>query len=263
MHTQPSNRFLLVLLCLISSVVSWSSLASKTPQKVVLLTDKNLEPFSYLKGDAMVGKTIDWVKRIDEVMPDYEITIKGVDWKEGLLAIREGRALGIIGTYFSGSNRAWIYPYSQPLFNEQVVVVCNPNVKVSEPINWPTSFRGLLVLNIAGYDGWLDFKVRHRKNTEVINFFEVPTVDIAYKVLKKGNADCMLSEKTFAELAIARDSSDESQKPKIKGVVSRQPIYVGYSHKAVIGESYPYALDFARAFDFAQYQLKREGELKY
>lgn len=260
--SKPSRTILFSLVSILVTIFALPGVGAQSPQEVILLMDKNLEPFSYIKDGEIVGKTVDWINHIDEAMPDYDIKIKGVDWQEGLNAIREGKALGIVGTYFSGSNRSWLYPYSQPMFEEHVVVMCRANVNVSATASWPESFRGLLVLNIAGYDGWLDFKIRDRQNTELINFFEVPTEDIAYSILKKKNADCMLAEKTFAELVTARDDSDEKQKPKIVAVVSQQPIYVGYSHKAISGEGYPYALDFAKTFDFAQHKLKQEGVLQ-
>lgn len=250
-----------IIVFILLSTTSLRGLASDSPQKVILLTDSSYEPYSFAQDGKIKGKTIDWIKLIDDAMPNYSIELHAMPWREGLNAIRDGKALGIIGTYFSGEKRSWIYPYSQPLFNETIVVMCKPGTDISSNPVWPESFEGVLMLNIAGYDGWLDFNIRNQKNTQLMNFFEVPTINIAYKILKKNNADCMLSEKTFAKLSLARDLSPASDKPSIVTEISKNPIYIGYSHKAIVEGTYPYALEFAKAFDFTLHKLKRDGIL--
>jgi polar amino acid transport system substrate-binding protein len=258
---KSDNSFFSILVFILLSTSCFNGIASDSPQQVILITDSNYEPYSFVQDNIIKGKTNDWIRRIDEAMPDYSIKLQAMPWREGLKVIRNGKALGIIGTYFAGERRSWIYPYSQPLFDETVVVMCRPGINIIEEPVWPESFKGVLMLNIAGYDGWLDFNIRNRKNTQLMNFLEVPSVDIAYKVLKKNNADCMLSEKAFAKLSIERDTSPVSDKPSIITEISKKSIYIGYSNNAFSQSAYPYALDFAKAFDFALTKLKREGTL--
>ncbi len=241
--------------------LSLNAYGKERTQNVTLITDNNYQPYSYVEDGEAKGKTIDWIKTIDEAIPQFTITLKPMPWREGLIEVREGRALGIVGTYFSAHHRPWIYPYSQPLFSETVEVLCRPDVSIPSPAQWPESFAGVLMLNIAGYDGWLDFKTRDRANTQIMNFFEVPSVEIAYRVLAKKNADCMLSEQAFTKIALESDPREDSLKPIVITTVSKKPIYIGYSHKAIADSTFANALEFAKAFDFALYQLKQQGKL--
>ena len=233
-----------------------------SPQTVTLITDNNYEPYSYVQDNELRGQTVEWIRRIDEALPEYRISLQAMPWREGLHAVRDGKVLGMVGVYFSAKHRGWLYPYSQPLFEESVVVLCGPDVQLESPVSWPTSFAGHLMLNIAGYDGWLDFQIRNQQNTQLMNFFEVPNQTIGYSMLKKGNADCMLSEKHFAEQALQHDTTEPDAMPRIVTEVRRKAIHVGYSFNAITGNQYPYALDFARAFDFAMSELKQKGELR-
>lgn len=230
--------------------------ADNKPVQVTLITDSNYKPYSYMENGKLSGITVDLIKKVDEALPHYDIQLQPMSWQDGLRKVRDGETLGIVGTYYSGPHRPWLYPYSQPLLSEQVVVICRPDVQLATPVIWPDSFAGLLVLNIAGYDGWLDFDIRNKRNTQLINFLEVPSISTAYKMLKSSNADCSLTEKAYVEMTIANETDKTEYIPKVVTDVSSNSVHLGFSFKAIESGKYPFAYEFARAFDIALYTVQ-------
>lgn len=248
--------FLIFKVVVLVSIYSGTIKAATSPSQIKLIIDSSYEPYSYIKNGKLVGITVDLMNQVNKALPDYDIELYAMEWRDGLSMVRDGKALGIVGTYFSGPHRPWIYPYSQPLLAEKVVVICRPDLQLPQPVIWPDSFAGSLVLNIAGYDGWLDFDIRNKRNTQLVNFLEVPATSIAYKMLKNGNADCSLSEYSFAQMAIENESENAKNKPVIVTEVTSNTVHLGFSVEAIKSGEYPNALDFARAFDIALYQVK-------
>ena len=235
--------------------------ANDGPTKIRLVTDSNYAPFSFLENDELKGEFIDLISRVDKELPDYNIELVPMPWKKGLDSIQKGQYLGIVGTYQFGERRPYLYPYSAPLYTEHVVALCRNGSDLPDGASWPQSFKGKLVLNIAGYDGWLGFYPRNDVRTQSINFLEVPSVSLAALMLKKGNADCTLSEKGFARNIVKMAQTNSEYNPRIAAEVVSNTVHVGYSVAAWQKQEHDHALQFAKAFDFALMSLQREGKL--
>ena len=237
-----------------------SNVDAQKKQKIQLLTDENYPPYSYIESGVLKGKTVDVIRAIDKHLDGYDIELVPVKWTRGLQRVREGEALGIVGVYFSGRHRPYLYPYSSPLVKDEAVIVCNSRAKINRPVVWPESFEDNIVLNIAGFDGWLNFKTRDAANTAHVNFLEVPDHATVFKMLKLGNAHCAFAEQTLATTHLAPQNDNELALQVVKQV-STQFIRIGYSTKYWQEHAPSSTLKFAKAFDFALQNLREEGHL--
>jgi polar amino acid transport system substrate-binding protein len=253
---------LIIFLATCQIALSSSVLLAK-PTEVELLLDKNYKPYSYLENGKLTGIYVDLVKAAFELMPEYSVRLTAVNWNEGKKAIEKGDALGLVGVFFHGHDWPYMYPYSIAFEQETVVTICHEKVLGQKREHWPQDYRGLLVGNIQGYDGWLNNRVRSESNTKYVNFLEVPTIAIAFQMVSKGSLDCALFESTAFNHAMSQYDTKQqsgSSTPVIAAQVSVNSIHLGYSRKAIIENKFPYALEFQQAFDVAIFQLTGSGK---
>jgi polar amino acid transport system substrate-binding protein len=248
-------------------MVAFSPLASTKPIEVELLVDKNYAPYSYVKNNKVVGIYPEIIHAAFAIMPKFSVKLTAVDWEEGKKQIENGSALALVGPYFHGHDWPYIYPYSIAFGHETVITVCKAEVLVQNRKKWPQDYKGLIVGHIEGYDGWLDDDVRNDQNTQYVNFFEVPTIDIALSMVKYGSLDCTLFETLAYEYATANNSDsakkiDANNLPKIGTILSTNPVYVGYSRKAIQEKTFPHTLEFQQALDSAFFTLKKSGRIE-
>lgn len=257
-------RLLPLLLYLLSAAFSISIKANQQQTQVVeLLFDKDYAPASYVSEDgSLKGFHQQILKLIHDELQGYSLAFKPVDWRTALKQIESGDAVGVVGPFFLGDLRPYMHPYSRPLYNEKVIVICNPGVELAEPVIWPTSFANKLMLNVQGFDGWLDNEARHRRFTALMNFLEVPNITVAAQMVSKGNADCSLYE----ELALAYTRQNAGPETSLNVIqvahITEQPIHVGYSFAALQKAENAHLQDFIRQFDFAVYKLQQEGKIE-
>ncbi|MBE1301149.1 MAG: transporter substrate-binding domain-containing protein [Alteromonadaceae bacterium] len=229
-----------------------SSAFSYAETTVTLLTDNSYKPYSFVEKNALQGSYIDVIKTLDREIDNFKIELQAKPWRQARQMVENGDAIGIIGTYFNAALWPDIYPYSQPIAEEQVVVVCAADSRYLNK-TWPSGFAGALLANVAGYDGWVNNEVRSETLTKLINFIEVPNVDVAYNMVNKKNIDCTLFEKdTLSYLNSKRDV----QPPVIAAHVSSETVHIGYSKKALSDSKFPFAAQFIKEMDIAIHNYK-------
>ena len=86
-------------------------------------------------------------------------------------------------------------------------------------------------------------------------------------MLVKGRLDCiMMKERAFdyqyRQLKAVADYSDSDVLPIKTAVIGTDPVYIGYSEKAINSGKYPYAYRFKKTFDKVIYQMIKSGEVK-
>lgn len=257
-----------------------ASVASPEKTKIVIHTDGYYPPFSYLDGKTLKGFYVDLITKIDERLVDYDIELVPDKWSVARDKLKDGNGFAILGSYFHGHTQPYLYPYSIPLHEEEVVLVCgstnddNIGLSVSEQTSvttnaqWPKDFKGKLVGNIKGYDGWLRNAVRSAENLAYVRFLEIPNIETALAMIVKGSLDCALFER-FAfhkakKLLVASGRFDPQTDihPVISASIAQENAYLAYSSKAFESELYPFSRDFKRAFDIALFELQQSGDLE-
>jgi polar amino acid transport system substrate-binding protein len=257
------SRLIIVLAA--CQIAIFSNALVAQPIEVELLVDKNFEPYSYLENGNVTGIYADLVEAAFSLMPDFNVKLTAVNWNEGKKRIENGETLGLVGVYFHGHDWPYMYPYSIAFGQETVITICHEKVLGQKREQWPQDYKGLLVGNIEGYDGWLDNQVRSENNTKYVNFLEVPNINIALQMVGTGNLDCALFESTAFDFAKSQQVEagklrEQFTTPIMASQISSNPVHLGYSRKAIIENKFPYAFEFQQAFDIAIFQLERSGK---
>ncbi len=77
------------------------------------------------------GIYADIVRSVTASMDEYEVVLKAMPWRRGLSMVEQGSAFAIFPPYYQPDSRPWMWPYSQPLLDEELVVMCGAGVAVN------------------------------------------------------------------------------------------------------------------------------------
>ncbi len=131
-------------------VLGFSSHSYSKQQKVKILFDESYPPYAYklkspgLKGNDKAGGIYSAIiKRIfkDPSLKDYKLVLKSAPWKAGLTKMEKGKELALFPPYFRPKERPYMNPYSAPILDEEVVLMCRK--EIAEKMHgkkWPEDF---------------------------------------------------------------------------------------------------------------------------
>ncbi|MGY3895495.1 substrate-binding periplasmic protein [Aeromonas enterica] len=239
-------------------------LLAQAKTRVEILADANYPPYSWQEGDEVKGIYADIVRSVTASMDDYEVVIKAIPWRRGLSMVEQGSAFAIFPPYYQPDSRPWIWPYSQPLLDEELVVMCGAGVAVNTPqAQFPADYYGLRFGMNAGFTiGGAPFwqAVQQQK----IGLEEVKSNRENLLKIVRGRVDCTINDRLSLlyellnmikgnQLAVA-DMSQLKQGP----VLSKEQGFLGYSRK---GE-FDFKEDFAEQFDKRLYELKKRDGIR-
>jgi hypothetical protein len=83
-----------------------------------------------------------------------------------------------------------------------------------------------------------------------------------------GRVECIMMEENAFDLeyaALKRSSDynpDSFHALKKAAFIGEDPVYIGYSRKAIESGKYPFHMAFRQAFDSEVYKMTRSGEIK-
>lgn len=232
--------------------------------RVELLADENYPPYSWQEGNEVKGIYADIVRIVVADMKEYDVVIKAFPWRRGLSMIEKGQGFAIFPPYYNPEARPWMWPYSQPLLDEELVVMCGAKVAANEPeAKYPVDYYGLRFgmnagFTIGGEAFWQAVKDKKIDVEEVKGNRE--------NLLKivRGRVDCTINDRIsllyellnmikLDELAVT-DMSLLKQGP----VLSKEQGFLGYSRNG----QFPYKQDFVEQFDRGLYQLKKRDGIR-
>lgn len=102
---------------------------------VLIYGDSSYPPYSYEENGHPVGIYYDLLVEIfSHFDPKYEIKIRSIDWNKAISDVRTGDIFAIYPPYKTQESRPWM-DYSDPLFQENIVVFCH-----SEKKSWPEDY---------------------------------------------------------------------------------------------------------------------------
>lgn len=229
------------------------STSASAAQKVTVYGDVSYPPYSYL--DATKQPTGIYVEILSEVfakMPEYEVTIKLVPWKNGLNKVETGRGLAMFAPYYNEERSAWM-DLSEPILPE-IIVVYGTEEKLQGKSKWPEDFYGSTIgLN----SGFSPLSMGGKVLDEAFKSGKLTLDDggksneISLKKLEAGRLDFYLNDRLI----------DISSTPTVKRsniVVSENYGYVGFTRKA---DDFPYLIDFKSKFDKIIKEMKKSGAI--
>lgn len=105
---------------------------------VILHTESDYKPYSYLEKGKVQGIHIEIIKSIFSKMKDYSLQIKPVLWEDGLKDLNESKILMFSNLYYRPKKRPFIIDYSDTYSYDTISLHCNGgilNQKLQE-IDW-------------------------------------------------------------------------------------------------------------------------------
>ena len=178
-----------------------------------------------------------------------------------------GIGSGLISAFFHGHDWPYLYPYSLPFYTETIIAICTATVLQQPRPNWPEDYRGLIIGNVAGFDGWGEDEFRQLVAQGEITYREAGSRSALIGILAKKRHDCIMMETRAFDYHLSKvPTSDISNTNMysnlIRGaLIGTDPVYIGYSEAAIKSNQNPQNYACRKTFDAIIYQILKIGEV--
>jgi len=233
-------------------ICAYACVSGAKAEQVLLVQDNSYPPYMTVRGDLPEGIYAAILREAKRRMRSAELFLEAVPWTRATVLVENGRAQGLVGTYYKPDARPWIRHWSVPLYQEEVSVFCRDGVAKADWI-YPDDFKGLLFGNIAGYKapGPRFFEM---VSQGLIKLEEAQTNEQNLSKLALGRIDCYVVERLATEILIRKN---KFKNVGIVATASMEPAYIGYSDKW----TGPEADAFIRSMDQALESMKKDGTI--
>lgn len=247
-------------------IVFWVSLFSGlsfAETSITVYADDGYAPYSYKEGTEAKGLYIEILKAAFAKMSDYKVTIEPVPWKRALKYMETGEGFAIVPPYYRPKERPFINPYSEPLFEEEVVVFCREDFLKAPRPNWPADYLGLKVARNAGYTSGGD-EFMKAVNEGKIKLDEAKTNRENILKLLEGHTDAYINDRISILQAFKTVQAESDKYKNVKilegALVSKEKGYLGFT--AMDNGKFAFKDDFVKKFNAAITEMKAKGEIK-
>lgn len=235
--------------------------------EVQIYADESYPPYTYLDEGELKGIYTEILQKAFSRMKGYKVKINAVPWKRGLSYIESGKGFAIYPPYHRTQQRPYIWPYSIPILDERVIVVCRDEVLTStiRP-TWPDDYFGLVIGNNAGFSLGGD-RFWQAVKDEKITVNEANGNEINIMMLGLGRSDCYMNDRIsilweLKQLKAAGKYDEGGKHARLMegATISIEQGFLGFSANG--GDRYPYMDDFILKFNTEIYAMRRSGELQ-
>ena len=243
-----------------ASAVAWAA----APQAVLLYGDDDYPPYSYVENGQLKGIYTDIVREAVRAMPQYQVQLRPVPWKRGLLMLQTGEAFGLYPPYSWRSERPYV-GYSAPLLMEQLVVFCHSDVVARRSLQrWPADYGGL---HIGVNAGFLlgDAQQAQALRTEKVVLDAAKGTRTNLLKLMRGRIDCYVSDRLSAQWELQRIGRESRTGTPMQAIhetaqLASQQGHLGYTLRQP--GRYPYRDDFIAQFNAAIARMRHNGAIR-
>lgn len=228
-------------------VVTFSSVIKGEPVLVEILADDDYPPYSYVENGELKGIYVDLVNETAKFLAqDYEIKVIAMPWKRALKQIENGERFAILPPYHHIELRPYIFPYSIPMAQEDVVVYCRKGLDFNKVFIDSIRLPEPLLLGINS--GYILLNEKYNKAVKNNNIMLVENKSTEANVIKltKGRIDCYINDKLSIEhgLVLLNDKNADFNMSDFIQVdhISSQSAHIGYTN--VKEYKFPYKYDF-------------------
>lgn len=250
------TRFLLLLLlCGLATM-------SAAGESIVLETDDEYPPYSYMENGQFKGIYVELIKRAAKLLaPKYELVLNPVPWKRGLQNLASGKSLGLVGTY-TRKERTAIGHYSVPFNREVVALFCTEQVMNKSPRHFPADFTGLTIGINLGFAP--NERITNASKAKIITLRESKGNEANLLKLQAGTIDCYANDRLAVYYTFNRlvKKQRERQFNQYQGFrltqaqeLSTEDVLIGYSANYASNSK----ADFIEQMNNALGQLDKEG----
>lgn len=226
---------------------------------VTIVGDNGYPPYSFKEGNVNKGIYTEVLKKAFSRMEGFNVDIELVPWKRAINGVKDGTMLAVYPPYYHPQKRPFINPYSEPILEEEVIVLCNKNVDKSKK-NWPKDFHTLKVGVNSGYQvGGKEF-LDAVKNGQIVKEEAIDNKTNLKKLLS-GRIDCYVNDKN-AILYSIKLLKEEGVKISISdfyiaATASKENGYLGFSKTFKA----PWKNKFISEFKKIIIEMKKNGEI--
>ncbi|SDA41396.1 MULTISPECIES: ABC transporter substrate-binding protein [unclassified Janthinobacterium] len=256
----PRPFFLPVALCL--SIFATGAACAASP--VLIYGDDDYPPYSYVENGQLKGIYTEIVREAAQAMPQYQVQLRPVPWKRGVLMLQTGEAFALYPPYLWRDERPYMR-YSVPLLMEQMVVFCNQEVVARRKLeHWPADYGGLHIGINAGFllgDAGLTQALRSGK--VVLDAAKGTRTNLLK--LMRGRIDCYVSDRLSAQWELQRIRRDRQAGTPMQAIhetaqLASQQGYMGFTLRQP--GKYPYRDDFIDQFNAAIVRMQNNGAIR-
>ncbi|MDC8784502.1 substrate-binding periplasmic protein [Roseateles koreensis] len=243
---------------LVLVVAPWLAVASRAAEKVVIYGDEDYAPYSYLEAGHFKGIYVDALRVVAErLKPAYEIELKSINWRRGLLELKTGASFALFPPYINKS-RHFIQAYSVPLYTEEVVIFCRQDAIKSAVMKFPDDFAGLTIGVNAGFMLSEGFTEAAKNGKFVMS--EVKGNERNLRMLASNHIHCYANDRDSILYSLRKLHADPAfADVKISEVVrlAEQTAHIAYSATSAA----TFKADFIEKMNAELDNFKRSGEM--
>lgn len=232
---------------------------------VTIYCDDSYPPYSYKEDREIKGIYTEVVKVAFSRMEQYKVKIKAIPWKRGLKHLEEGKGFGIYPPYYHIRKRPYIYPYSLPILEEQVVLFLREDVaKQKKRHRWPEDYYGLTIANNAGFQlGGEKFWKAVKDGKIKVQEAKGNRANILKTAMSR--VDGYMNDRLSIMWEIKKMKKEGIYKKTYKKlvediVITTEQGFIGFTDKDK--GKFHYKDDFIKDFNYQIYNMNRVGEIK-
>jgi polar amino acid transport system substrate-binding protein len=239
--------------------------AGPAPIPVTVYADAGYPPYSFVEAGEAVGIYADIMRRAFARMPNYVVTIIPVPWKRGLALLEQGQAVALYPPYRRSQERPWMTPYSEPVLEETVVVICRDEILAKPRPRWPDDYAGLVIGSNSGFLG-MGERFRAAVKQGALTYDDAGTSQQNIQKLVSGRIDCYVNDRRAILWAYHRQQDERKVMPGdhpgilVEGaVISKEYGYLGFTSKDE--GRFPFKQDFLKEFNTVICSMRASGEI--
>jgi len=244
---------IILALCL---CLSFSYLSAQT--QVTIYGDDSYPPYSFLDSGRLTGIYTVILDKIFAQMPEFEVSLKGMDWKRGLTQIQRGYIFALFPPY-KRAERPFM-EFDMPILDEELVVYCHKNVLAKPRPNWPEDYYGLKVGNNAGFAVGGSIFWQAVKAGKITVEETKGTPNSLLKLIA-GQVDCYMNDAISIQWELKKlmkEGRYDGESILKSAMISAEQGYLGFASS---GTRYPFKNDFKKRYLTILKRMKDSGEI--
>lgn len=233
--------------------------------EVIIYSDDAYNPYSYVdKNGRAIGIYTQIIKEAFKSMPEYKLKIVPLPWKRAMMSLEKKEVVAVYPPYYRPNERPFIGEYSEPLLDENIVVVARKDRDNYKRKSWPNDW---LDKKIGIFLGTIDItgpefaKAFHEKKVAVV---ETQGNEENLLKLGRGEIDAYVNDRV-AIFHTLKDLKKKKMWPKVfseieeVAIVSSEQGYLAFSKP---DPKFPYQKDLILKFNKAIAKMKKENRIK-
>lgn len=227
-------------------------------EEISVWIDQDYFPYTFNKGNGPEGVYINIIEEAFKNIDKYTLKWVSGSWKDGVTALQKGDVMGLVPPYYRPEKRPWMKPYSVPILDEVVSIVCNKEgIKGKNLKKFPDDYKGLSFSNNTGFaSGGPEFTALVKAGE--IKVIEDPDTETNLQLMLDGKVDCYINDRLAIAMRI-KSMRGGISKIRMPGRVKTEQGYMGFSEAT---GKYPHTQEFLAQFNKIIDGMRESGRIK-